>query len=50
MGKRAVRIYRDVAKKVGKITSKVGQNRKLVPCSKKYNKMVNFGETFFKIG
>ena len=37
-------------RKLVKITSKVGQNRKLVPCCKKYNKRVNFGETFFKIG
>ncbi len=36
-------------RKLVKITSKVGQNRKLVPCCKKYNKRVNFGETVFKI-
>ena len=38
------------ARKLVKITSKVGQNRKLVPCWKKYNKRVNSGEIFFKIG
>ena len=34
-------------RKLVKITSRVGQNRKLVPCCKKYNKRVNFGETFY---